>query len=672
MKKIDFHIHTVPTVSDAQFVFDLDTLQRYVSEATLDAIAITNHNVFDDAQFATINDTLGVVVFPGIEVTLDCGHILIVSDPANLDIFKEQAGRVSARITKPGDSVSVKEFTDIFGNMDEHLFIPHYNKKPAIKGEALEYLKQFVFCGEVESAKKFIRAVKDATSLTPVLFSDVRICKELAAFPSRCTFVDCGALTFGAIKACLNDKTKVALSEKDGNALFQIFDDGQKISTGLNVLFGKRSTGKTYTLDKINASHEHVKYIKQFSLVQQDDATYSRELQRSRSQFIEEYLSGFKVVLNDVMNVDLRPDDLLVQKYLDSLKESAEEADRRDSFSNTALFDESEYPISEDKVLIALIASIRQVIENIEYHEIIHKHIDLDSLKRLAVELIELLWKKNLEGKKKKLVNDLVRDIRLTLKRRTSAVQVQDVDLYRVSLNKKKIERFSEIVKNLQSEAVISEEPIQGFRVIATKGSFSGAGEIKTVSGVKTAFRESFDKYDDPYEYLQALLGNDALTRPELYKLFVKIEYKILNKDGFEVSGGERSEYRLLQEIKDSQNYDILLLDEPESSFDNMFLRSGVNQILKDISQSMPVIVVTHNSTVGASAGADYLLYASKEIEGGQVKYRLYSGHPADPHLSSIDGISISNHQITLNSLEAGDEAYDDRRQAYEAIKDRG
>ena len=86
----------------------------------------------------------------------------------------------------------------------------------------------------------------------------------------------------------------------------------------------------------------------------------------------------------------------------------------------------------------------------------------------------------------------------------------------------------------------------------------------------------------------------------------------------------------------------------------------------------MPVVVVTHNSTVWASIEADYLLYASKEIEGGKVEYRLYSGHPTDRSLHSPDGRTISNHEITLNSLEAGCETYDDRRRNYEAIKDRG
>jgi hypothetical protein len=167
------------------------------------------------------------------------------------------------------------------------------------------------------------------------------------------------------------------------------------------------------------------------------------------------------------------------------------------------------------------------------------------------------------------------------------------------------------------------------------------------VSGVRTAFREAFQKYDRTYEYLQELLANDSIARSDLYRLFVKINYRILNQDGFEVSGGERSEFRLLQEIADAQNYDILLIDEPESSFDNLFV----------------------NSTVGASVGADYVLYATKEIENGKALYRIYSGYPTDKALRSTDEKAIDSHDVMMDSLEAGVVAYESRRQGYEAIK---
>jgi Fe-S cluster assembly ATPase SufC len=675
MKKIDLHIHTAPTVSDSDFTFDLDTLVKYVSETALSAIAVTNHNHCDRVQFAEIAGALDIPVFPGVEVTLDCGHLLIIGDTANLDRFEEHADALSTHFTQPGDSISVAELIKLLPGVDQCLLIPHHDKSPAVKREALGPLAVYVSCGEVDSAKKFIRAIKDEAKLVPVLFSDLRPSAGLTAFPTRQTFVDCGELTLTALKACLRDKGKVALSEADGNTLFQTLDDGLMLSTGLNVLLGARSTGKTYTLDRIHASQGNVKYIRQFSLVQQDDATcereFSEDLQRTRSRFVEGYLSDFKVVLNDMMRVDLGADDRAVKGYVDSLLNAGEEADRRDAFSNTALFGETEFPTSEDNVLRDLIASVRQVIENVEYREIIARHIDVESLKALARELIELLWEKTLAGRKRKLVNGLVQDIQTRLKRRTAAVQVQDVDLYRVALNQRKAARFSEIVKCLQAEATISEEAIQGFRIVATKGVFSGAKELQAAIRTRTPVLDAFKQYGRPYDYLRALVGKEELSQAELHRLFAKITYRILNADGFEVSGGERSEFRLRQAITDAQNYDMLLLDEPESSFDNMFLRSDVNRIIKEVSETMPVVVVTHNSTVGASVRPDYLLYASKEVEGGRVVYRLYSGHPTDRHLHSLDGKSISNHLITLNALEAGQDAYNARRSGYEALEDR-
>lgn len=673
MKKVDLHIHTISTISDSAFTFSLDTFKRYVKEVRLDAVAVTNHDVFDAAQFRLIQEALDAIVFPGIEINVEKGHVLIIGSASELDDFETKAGVVSQRITKIGDSISVDELRKIYGDLSNYLVIPHYDKAPPIAGDTLEKLKPYVCAGEVDSAKKFVRAIKDETKLTPVLFSDARMKADLTKWPTRQTFVDCGILSLGALKTCLRDKSKVALSESDGNKLWLVFEDGQKLSTGLNVLLGARSTGKTYTLDQISKTMEGVKYIKQFSLVQQNEAANEREfksnVERRRSVFVGEYLSGLKRVLDEMMTVDSAANDREVERYVETLLKSAEEADRRDAFSKAALFDEVDFPIGNTRTLSDLISSVRHVIENGEFRDVIEKHVDLRSLKSLARELIELLRARTLEDEKKKLVNGLVREIKQGLKVRTAAVQVEDVDLYETCMDAKRIQRFTEIVGFLKKEAVVFEESIQGFRIEARREPYTGAGQIKDVSGVKTSFAEAFRKYANPYEYLRELLANDSLPRSELYKLFVKISYRILNKDGFEVSGGERSEFRLLQEIADAQNYEILLIDEPESSFDNLFLKSDVNQIIKGISETMPVVVVTHNSTVGASVGADYLLYTKKELQSGKPVYRIYSGYPTDKQLLSVDGKAISSHEITMDSLEAGVGAYESRRERYEAIK---
>lgn len=673
LKKIDLHIHTVPTISDAHFDFSLKKLKEYVKSAELNAIAITNHDVFDLAQFTKIDKALDCAVFPGIEITLAEGHILLISENENLDEFQIKTQAVTNEIKIIGDCISVDQLSNIFGDLNTYLLIPHYEKKPSISRQTIDEMSEFIFAGEVDSPKKFIRLAKDDTELTPVIFSDVRIREGMSRFPSRQTYIDCGELSLNSLKHSLRDRNKVALSRSEGNSLFQVFDDGQKLSTGLNIVLGARSSGKTETLTQINKDCENVKYIRQFDLVQRDDANYEKEFNedvaRKKSIFADKHLTPFKAVLDDVLNIDIRVNERKLEDYLATLLKSAEEAEKFDAFSKVALFNETQFEVTEDKGIVDLIGSVRQLIENVDYREVIDKHVDINNLKALAIELIELLWEKAYERKKRGLVNDVVRDVKGKLQLRTSATQVKEVDLYRVMIEHKKVSKFNEIAKFLQTEKVIHEENIQGFKVVCKQRAFNGAGEIKRVSGQKLGFSDTFQEYQSPYKYLIALKEKDAWTPSEFYKYFACIEYEILNQDGFKVSGGERSEFRLLQEIKDAQNFDYLLIDEPESSFDNLFLKGEANQMLKEISKTMPVVVVTHNSTVGASINADYIVYTSKEIEGDDIVYRRYSGHPSDKELCSIEGKKINNFQVTMNTLEAGEDAYIDRRGGYESIK---
>lgn len=673
LKKIDLHMHTIPTVSESHFQFSLEKLKQYVCSASLDAVAITNHDMFDLAQYNEIVEAVSCVVFPGIEINLESGHVLIISERENLDDFQLKANAVTQKIVAVGDSISVDELIRIFGDLNNYLVIPHYEKRPSLHAETIKKIRGYISSGEVDSPKKFVRMTKDEAELTPVIFSDVRISEGMSKFPIRQTYIDCGELSIKSLKYSLLDRSKVALSKSDGNSLFEVFDDGQKLSTGLNIVLGARSSGKTVTLAQINSDFENVKYIQQFSLVQRDDASYEKEFNadvaRQKSTFADKHLAPFKAVLGDVLNIDLEINQRKVTDYLESLLKSAEETEKLDSFSRVVLFNEALFEVGEDHTLNNLIGSVRQLIENIEYRAVIDKYVDMSGLKALACELILLLWSKAYERKKKCLVNDIVRDVKNKLQLRTSATQVKDVDLYNIMLERRKISRFIQITKLLQEEKLIFQESFQGFKVVCKQRAFSGAGEIKQVSGQKVAFSDAFRDYSNPYKYLAALKANDSLTPSEFYRYFACIDYEILNKDGFKVSGGERSEFRLLQEIKDAQNFDYLLIDEPESSFDNVFLKGEVNQMLKQISRSMPVVIVTHNSVVGASIKADYIVYTAKEVEGGRIIYRRYSGHPSDKELISTDGKKIGNFQVTMDSLEAGETAYVERKAGYENLK---
>ncbi|MBC7411856.1 MAG: hypothetical protein H7331_05310 [Bacteroidia bacterium] len=100
-------------------------------------------------------------------------------------------------------------------------------------------------------------------------------------------------------------------------------------------------------------------------------------------------------------------------------------------------------------------------------------------------------------------------------------------------------------------------------------------------------------------------------------------------------------------------------------------MKKEINTLIKDISQLMPVVVVTHNSTVGASIKPNYVAITQKNIENNEFVYRIYTGYPSDKELICSDGTKVKNYETILNCLEAGIDAYTERKtQTYEILKD--
>jgi len=670
LKKIDLHLHTVPSISDKNFFFSLNSLKEYVEKLEIDCIAITNHNLFDRTQFEEINEELDIKVFPGIEIDLERGHILLISENENLDDFSLKCKKVTDLILTKDDDITYEQLIEIFPNLNNYLLIPHYDKKPIIKEETLAKLGDHIFVGEVASLRKFKACIKDNDKLTPVIFSDTRFVEDMVSFPTRQTYVNVEELTINSLKGSLSDKAKVCLSKEEGNDFFQATDDGIILSTGLSVIIGERSSGKTYTLNKICENFENVKYLKQFSLLQNDEEKFKELVTKRHSLVSEDYLKEFKDVLYDIKDIDLKENESDVEKYIESLKKYANESDKLDAFSKCLLYNETLFDTDDLENLNKLIKATEVLLKNIEYKTIINSHITDESLKNLIKDLIikhTEIYEANL---KKGWINDIITRVKDELQFRSNTTTIEDVDFNKVLIDKLKIKKFTELVNSIKNEKEIDSKEIRGFKVIAKTKKYTGASQLKNKSKSQLTFSTAFGNYDNPYKYFISL-KSVGLEETELYKYFVDIEYKTLNKHGFEVSGGERSEFNLLHEISDALKHDVLLIDEPESSFDNIFLKNEVNELIKEISKVIPVIVVTHNNTIGASIKPDYLLYTHKQIENGEIIHKVFYGHPTSRKLKTSEGEEIQNIDILFNCLEAGQETYYERKnRTYEILKD--
>jgi len=672
MKKIDLHTHTVSTVSDYAFDFDISKVKEYVEKLKIDALAITNHNVFDMNQYNLIKKSLTIPVFPGIEIDLEGGHLLLITDTDEFEVsnFDEKCKRVSDLIKTKDDSIALAQFKSIFTDLGKYVLIPHHDKSPEIKHATITALNPHITSGEAGSVSKFKRMFKEQNGLTPVLFSDMRFRADLKDFPTRHTFVDLKEISLAGIKSCLSDKSKISLTKESGNDFFQATDDGLELSTGLNIILGERSSGKTVTLNKIASSSGNTKYIKQFSLLQNDEATFNRTNDSRLSIIYNNYLNELKSVIEDVVQIDIKQNHLNVESYLDSLKKFATENEKKDLFSKCTLFSEDIFSIDDLENLDKVIESVTTLIENNEYQDIINKYISADNLKKLLLELIEKAIFSKKENEEKIWLNSIIKDIKRELGIKTTNSIIEEIDFYKIALDEIKVRKFVEVVNELKTERQINREELGKFSIVTSTYRISGASELKDIAHDKKAYSPAFSNYNNPYEYLLKL-KETGVEEASLYKFFVKIESETLNKDGFKVSGGERSEFNLIHEIKDATKYDILLIDEPESSFDNLFLKREINTLIKNISELMPVVVVTHNSTVGASIKPNYVAITQKSLENREFVYRVFTGYPSDKELTCLDGNKIKNYDSILNCLEAGIDAYTERKtQTYEILKD--
>lgn len=678
MKRCDLHIHTVTSVSDRTFTFDKDVLIDYVEKTGLDIIAITNHNLFDYTQFQEIKNALpNIIVLPGIEVDLERGHILVIAnnDDGTLFDFNAKCEEVKNLIKTKNDDITYNTFLRIFGDLSKYLLIPHYEKDPKLHKDIIEKLDRNIIAGEVSSVKKFIYMEKENSEPTPVFFSDFRIEKGITPdkYPVSHTFLDIDQVNVNTLKLCLMDKTKVSLTSEKGVELFQIFPNGQMLSTGLNIMFGKRSTGKTHTLNAIaNRFEGKAKYIKQFELLntgKNDSDQFENDLKVRQENSAEDYLREFGVIVTDMLKTcSADEDEMKLQKYLEAVMASAQQSDVNDVFSKSKLFNESDFKEQSRDEIKKLITATLTLLESQLYKQIINKHLPETSLKELLIELIEQCRNENIQRQYFKEVNNMIKTVKESLQLKSAAPRIPDIDLYQYFINKKKREVFALIALAVKKKRTISTEKAGHFTISVSARPFKSATDLKTIGLRQVSLTNAFAKYGNPIQYIEEL-KEAGIESDRIYKLFAAIDYKILNSSGLPVSGGERSEFNFLQKIKDAILCDILIIDEPESSFDNIFLKNEVNKFIKEMAESMPVIISTHNNTIGGSIKPDYILYTEKKVEVDGPHFNIYSGYPTAKVLKDVEGNSIENYEITLNSLEAGEQAYSERKDIYETLK---
>lgn len=516
--------------------------------------------------------------------------------------------------------------------------------------------------------------------LIPVLFSDLRIDKKLLQiedsekYPIRKTYVEIDDVSVPTLKTALSNRNNVFVSENKNDDEFVIFPDGTTASTGLNVVVGKRASGKTYLLNSINKSCDegNAKYIEQFYISKNSDKDeFKKLIDSSYDNISETYLSPLKSIIEAILDIDISKDEKKLQEYLDSLKDNAQKRSTSNIFSKTKIFNETLYSPIENTELTKLIEAIKTIIDSQKYKTIITEFVELKNLKMLFIKLVEQLQAEKLDNLLKNKADIIVNVVKKQLELKATIPAIKEFKVFDTVKNKTIIDKFNGMIKKLREPTRITrfDEQFYGFKIEASKKSYSSPTEVKGRNNInkQIAISEEYEKlYDvNPLEFIRGI-KDKGIPLSSLHRLLINVEVKAKGELGNNVSGGQKAEFVLLKQLANATDYDILLIDEPESSFDNLFIKEKIIRRLQDISLKTTTFLTTHNNSLGISIFPKKIIYTRNNNDD---TYDIFTGSLTSKKLKSKTGAEIPNYSTILDVMEAGETTYIERNDIYEHLK---
>ena len=679
--KIDLHIHTIKNeFLDRAFSFDKEALKEYVISNSLDIIAITNHNLFDKSNFDLIKNELkntDCLALPGIEISLETGHILLVFDDSveNITTLMSISSFIKMYESDDHYKMSVLDFNNYCCNKGA-IIIPHYDKTPKITKPVINQIIDNIYAGEVDSPKKFYKLKSTDGELTPVYFSDIRIgeAKELEDYrnKSRFTYIDCNEKSFNSLKSSLK-RNSTYISKNKIPEEFDVLNGTASASTGINVLIGKRSSGKTYTLNHI--SEEKAKnclYIKQFEITKDcNDDTFKTIVEQSEKRIVLDYVSGINSAFDILEKAKVTSNTNDFNSFISTLKESADEQ-IADIYSKCPLYNSSELVKKNTVDNEKLTKAVENLLDaNEQYKQLIEKHIERDSLIKLYLELIKERKSAFAYNNAVDATNRICKQISNSLGQKSSVKQIKRCDIlsFFESLYVKK--KFDELIKSTNNIVIDEDSVLNKFKKKTLLYKQSDKRTWKSLLKLNQNNNIDYLSSSSPSDAYIKYMSDSSLTYKvagdDRYLIFFRSETNVFNENGKSISGGQRAEYILLRKLSDYKMYDLILIDEMESSFDNPFLNTEVVRKIKMIGQTATVFISTHNNNLGVSLEPNYYIYHEVINNDGDVVFKHYCGKANDDYLiCPTDGGQKKLSKVLVDTMEANENAYTERKDKYD------
>ncbi|MFM0762240.1 hypothetical protein P7J38_08090 [Streptococcus suis] len=674
VKRIDFHIHTVPSIKDSYFNFSIEWLKAYVDKTKLDAIAITNHDLFDKNNFEEISEYLpNVKVYPGIELALDIGHVNIVFPCDCIDVLSQFSEWLSNIHQTQSDSITSEQLREQLPCWDQGIYIFELGKSKGVK-EIPNIFSNLVCVGGVPNQLRFNIAKNNPESLVPCLFSDAHATNQdsdnrndIAKLQNKQTYLQIDSCEFEDIKKCLRDKSKVSINKENLKDVVDI--DGVNISSGLNLVVGKRGTGKTYFLNKIKEFSDDEYYeIKQFETAKADEYIEKQRKDQGSIEFSkwqEKYTNEFSKIKSYLQDTYTETDD--IENFLVDVKRFATEMARSKSSQKYLLFQETEFELSNINYIRSALTNIKEVIENEEIWNLLNKNSQKKSdFIEVYSELRDIYLKYRKDNELKQKINEIMRDVKSTVTARTGISNVQECSINNI-IHKLQLEKkIDSFLNQIIVETPLKNERLHGYQICVNLIPYKNASQFQKEIGTQEAVNNDLIKVyreKDFITFLKRLKQKKFYNEANFAEYLLQKEVKLLDSEGVPASGGQAVGFALMLRLNEAKNKPIILIDEPESSLDNAYIKNELNKELKQLARNSMVVVITHNSTLGTLLEPDYLIITSKDNSGN---YSIMSGEFSSSKIKdSINGTEEKSYEKFIEAMESGMDSYTKKGEIY-------
>ena len=683
VKRIDFHIHTVSSNKDYDFTYSSDWIKRYVEEAELDAIAITNHDLFDLENFKKVKEDLpDITVFPGIELSLEEGHVNIIFSEEDIENLVNFSNWLSKNELEIRDTISTEDFCNNMVNWENGIYIFEMGKSNSLSVPEKLSNSSITIAGGVANQLKFQSIYNQENMLIPLLFSDAHAAdddpepkrKNIHLLKMKNTFLQIDNCTFSEIKNCIKNKKAIHINEKNLRDVIEI--NNHMVSTGMNLIVGKRGTGKTEFLKNIKKQYDDDEYyeIAQFETARADE--YIEKQRKEQGQFAfdiwkRKYESQFRTII-EYLNRDENEFDGVVEKYLESVKNFAKDNNLSNSKEKYLLHKESKFDKIPTANLEKYLTDLKSLIQSNEFWSLLKnpnekKQVFIETYNELRILYIE----KQQENKIKERVNEILESVKKLIQSRTGVTTVLDCEFSEIIQKQQMEKQINTFMKNIICEQELKRENVYGYQIIVKISPFENASQFQSVASTREAVNDEIIKpylQSDYITFLNNLKKKKFYKTSDLANYFINLTVELLDSDGTPASGGQAVGFALMMRLEESKNKPIILIDEPEASLDNAYIRDELIPALNNLSRESTVFVVTHNSTLGALINPDYLIVTTKDQNNN---YKVLTGEFSSNSISNNLGVSESSYNKFVEAMESGIETYRKKGETYENLRNK-